>query len=91
MGCIQCIVPNPLDRGLVGLVTEHTLHCLQQPGVTRNLQTRIPGLGPKRRKQLVKEFGSVARVKSASVEDIAALPGFGPKLAQLIHDALNAG
>lgn len=51
----------------------------------------IPGLGPKRRKQLVKEFGSVARVKEASVEDIAALPGFGPKLAQLIHDALNAG
>ncbi|WP_293818272.1 excinuclease ABC subunit UvrC [uncultured Corynebacterium sp.] len=50
----------------------------------------IPGLGPKRRKQLVKEFGSVARVKAASVEDIAALPGFGPKLAQLIHDALNA-
>lgn len=51
----------------------------------------IPGLGPKRRKQLVKEFGSVMRVKQASVEDIAALPGFGPKLAQLIHDALNAG
>lgn len=50
----------------------------------------IPGLGPKRRKQLVKEFGSVMRVKQASVEDIAALPGFGPKLAQLIHDALNA-
>lgn len=50
----------------------------------------IPGLGPKRRKQLVKEFGSVARVKEASVEDIATLPGFGPKLAQLIHDALNA-
>lgn len=50
----------------------------------------IPGLGPKRRKQLVKEFGSVARVKAASVEDLAALPGFGPKLAQLIHDALNA-
>ena len=38
----------------------------------------IPGLGPKRRKQLVKEFGSVARVKAASVEDIAGLPGFGP-------------
>ncbi|SCX14710.1 excinuclease ABC subunit UvrC [Corynebacterium jeikeium] len=51
----------------------------------------IPGLGPKRRKLLVKEFGSVMRVKQASVEDIAALPGFGPKLAQLIHDALNAG
>ena len=51
----------------------------------------IPGLGPKRRKQLVKQFGSVAKVKQASVEDIAALPGFGRKLAQLIHDALNAG
>lgn len=51
----------------------------------------VPGLGPKRRQQLVKQFGSVAKVKQASVDDIAALPGFGQKLAQLIHDALNAG
>lgn len=49
----------------------------------------IKGLGPKRRKQLVKAFGSVAKVREASVEDIAALPGFGPSLAQVIHDALQ--
>lgn len=49
----------------------------------------IKGLGPKRRQQLVKAFGSVAKIKEASVEDIAALDGFGPSLAKLIYDSLH--
>lgn len=49
----------------------------------------IPGLGPARRKQLVSTFGSVAEVKEASVEDLTALNGFGPSLAQKIYDALH--
>lgn len=49
----------------------------------------IPGLGPKRRQQLVKYFGSVARIRQASVEEIAEVPGFGPALAQSVHDAVQ--
>ncbi|WP_288813869.1 excinuclease ABC subunit UvrC [uncultured Corynebacterium sp.] len=49
----------------------------------------IPGLGPARRKQLVKSFGSVAKVKEASVEELCELPGFGPSLAEKIYETLH--
>ncbi|MEX3514101.1 MULTISPECIES: excinuclease ABC subunit UvrC [unclassified Corynebacterium] len=50
----------------------------------------IPGLGPQRRKDLVKHFGSVKKLKQASVEEIAEVKGFGPKLAQTVFDGLQA-
>ena len=49
----------------------------------------IPGLGPQRRTDLVKHFGSVKNLKEASVEDIAEAKGFGPKLAQTVYDHLQ--
>lgn len=55
----------------------------------RSVLDDVPGLGPKRRAQLVKAFGSVAKVKAATVEEIAKLPGFGPQLAAAIHEALQ--
>ena len=48
----------------------------------------IPGLGPTRRKALLKHFGSVRKVREASVEEIAAVPGVGPKLAVTILGAV---
>ena len=37
---------------------------------------QIPGVGPTKRRALLTHFGSVQGVREASVEDIAALPGF---------------
>lgn len=51
----------------------------------------IPGLGAVRRAELVKHFGSVKKLKEAGVEEIAEVKGFGPKLAQTVHDALRPG
>ncbi|WP_099333066.1 excinuclease ABC subunit UvrC [Actinomyces minihominis] len=48
----------------------------------------IPGLGPARQKVLLKTFGSVKRIKAATVEEIAATPGFGEKLAAAVHSHL---
>jgi excinuclease ABC subunit C len=48
--------------------------------------TGIPGLGPKRSRQLLKEMGSLKRVKEATVEELAALKGIGPELARTIYD-----
>ncbi|AZA11491.1 excinuclease ABC subunit UvrC [Corynebacterium gerontici] len=50
---------------------------------------KVHGLGDARRKELVKHFGSVKKLKQASVEDIAQVRGFGPKLAQACFDALH--
>src|SRR5699024_2684353 len=49
----------------------------------------LPGLGPARRAALIKEFGSVKRLSSATVEEIAAVPGIGPKLAEAVHAHLT--
>lgn len=49
----------------------------------------VKGLGVARRQELVKHFGSVAKMKQASVEEIAAVKGFGPKLAQSVYAALH--
>src|SRR4029077_7508815 len=41
----------------------------------------LPGVGPKRRRALLRVFGSAKRVRDAPVEQIAAVPGIGPALA----------
>lgn len=49
----------------------------------------VPGLGEARVKVLLKHFGSVARLRRASVEDIADVPGFGPVLAAAVLERLH--
>jgi excinuclease ABC subunit C len=49
----------------------------------------VPGLGPARRQALLKHFGSVRKLTAASVEDIAAVPGIGPRLAATVSAALG--
>tara|TARA_B100001115_G_C15846832_1_gene427206 strand:- start:4046 stop:5902 length:1857 start_codon:yes stop_codon:yes gene_type:complete len=52
----------------------------------------IPGVGPKRRNALIKLFGSVQRIRAASTQDIANVPGFSLHLAEDIKRHLgNAG
>ncbi len=48
----------------------------------------IAGIGEERRRALLRHFGSLARVRAAAIEDIAALPGFGRALAERIKSAL---
>jgi excinuclease ABC subunit C len=42
----------------------------------------IPGIGPKRRRVLLERFGSVRRLRTATLEEVAALPGFSRALAE---------
>jgi len=49
----------------------------------------IPGLGPARVKELLRHFGSVARLKQAEIESIAEAKGIGPALAATIHERLK--
>lgn len=57
--------------------------------MTRSALDDVRGLGPTRRAQLVKAFGSVAKVREAGVEGIAGLPGFGLTLAEAVMQALT--
>jgi excinuclease ABC subunit C len=49
----------------------------------------IPGIGPARKKALLRRFGSLAKVRGATVEELAATPGIGPELAAAIQDQLQ--
>lgn len=49
----------------------------------------VPGLGQKRRQDLLKHFGSLKQIRQASVEALQAVNGIGPKLAHSIHETLT--
>ncbi len=52
--------------------------------------SEIPGLGPARVRELLRHFGSVARLRSATVDDIIEVKGIGESIARLIRDRLAA-
>ncbi len=48
----------------------------------------VPGLGDVRRKALLRHFGSVRRLRAATVDEVAEVPGIGRRTAAIIVDAL---
>jgi excinuclease ABC subunit C len=52
----------------------------------RSVLEEIPGIGEGRKKALLRHFGALKRVREATLEEIAAVEGFGPKQARLIHE-----
>lgn len=49
----------------------------------------IPGVGPTRKKALMKRFGSLTRIRAATEGELAKVPGIGPELAHSIHARLH--
>jgi len=50
----------------------------------------IPGVGPARRRRLLEQFGSLAGVRSATAQELAAVPGFSNALAERILEHLSS-
>jgi len=57
---------------------------------TTSVLEEIQGLGPKRRQQLLRQFGGLQEVARAGVEDLANVSGISRQLAQRIYDAFHA-
>ena len=53
-----------------------------------SLLDECPGMSPNRKQQLLKKFGSVTRIKAASAEEIAKLPGISKKSAEVLLEFL---
>lgn len=51
---------------------------------------QVPGIGAKRARTLLNKLGSMARIRAASTEEIAAVPGFNQKLAEMVKHHLAA-
>lgn len=62
---------------------------LRDKAMTASVLDEIPGVGPTRRKALIKAFGSVKRLRAATAEDVAAVKGIGRELAGDIVEFLG--
>ena len=56
-----------------------------------SLLEEIPGLGPKRRRELLRTFGGLQGVRRASIEDLSKVHGISRELARQIYERLNPG
>ncbi|MGI8675948.1 MAG: excinuclease ABC subunit UvrC [Nocardioidaceae bacterium] len=56
--------------------------------MVESILDEVPGLGEVRRKTLLRHFGSLKRLRAATVDDIATLPGVGARTAEAIVTAL---
>jgi excinuclease ABC subunit C len=59
----------------------------RKAGLTSELES-IPGVGPARRKALLKTFGSIEAIRAASLEELDAVPGLPHSVAKAIKDRL---
>ncbi len=59
--------------------------------MVESLLDDVPGLGEVRRRTLLRHFGSLRKLRAATVEEIAAVPGIGPRTATTIKEALEKG
>ncbi len=50
----------------------------------------VPGLGPKRRRELLRQFGGLQGVARAPVEDLAKVKGISRQLAKLVYETFHA-
>ncbi|MFN8621765.1 MAG: excinuclease ABC subunit UvrC [Chloroflexota bacterium] len=57
---------------------------------TKSILDDLPGIGPARKRALLRVFGTAKAVRGASVDDIAAVPGIGRPLAERIRAHLDA-
>jgi excinuclease ABC subunit C len=57
---------------------------------TQSILETVPGLGPRRRRELLKQFGGLQGVTRAGIDDLAKVHGISRKLAQSIYDTLHA-
>jgi excinuclease ABC subunit C len=62
---------------------------LREKGLLRSPLEGIPGIGEKRRLALLRVFGSMENVRSASVEEIEKIKGFNRKVAENLSSALR--
>ncbi len=63
---------------------------LRDKAMTVSILDEIPGVGPKRKKDIMRHFGSFKRLKAASVEDISQVKGVSVNLAEIIYEELKA-
>ena len=63
---------------------------LRDQRTSKSVLDEIPGIGPRRKRELLRRFGSVAGIRRASVDEIASVRGISKALAQRILEHVRA-
>lgn len=63
---------------------------LRDKAMTVSILDEVEGVGPTRKKAIMRHFGSMKRLRAASAEDIAAVKGVPEQVAQAVYDTLRA-
>ena len=63
---------------------------LRDKAMTVSILDEVEGIGPRRKKDIMKRFGSMKRLREASVEEIAAVKGVSEDVARALYDTLRA-
>jgi len=63
---------------------------LRDQKMTRSVLDDVPGLGPTRRARLLKEFGSVKRLRTVAEDDLVAIPWLPEKVARALYTGLHS-
>ncbi|HHX51347.1 MAG TPA: hypothetical protein GX711_07900 [Clostridia bacterium] len=61
---------------------------LREKGMKRSILDEVPGVGPKRKRALLRHFGSVAKIREASLEELLEIKGINKKVALAIKEYL---
>jgi excinuclease ABC subunit C len=62
----------------------------RQKARTRSPLEDVPGLGPKRRRELLRQFGGLQAVARAGVEDLERVKGISRQLAEAVYEHFHA-
>jgi excinuclease ABC subunit C len=81
------LVQRIRDEAHRSAITAHRNRRAQASVVSR--LDSVPGIGPARRKLLLTRFGSLEDIHQATIEELTAIPGITPTLAQAIKDHLD--
>ena len=63
---------------------------LRSKGQVRSILDDIPGIGPTRRKELMRHFQGIDDIKAATVEELSGLPGMNKKAAEQVYTFFHA-
>jgi excinuclease ABC subunit C len=63
---------------------------LRAKAQTKSMLDELPGVGPARKRALLKVFGSTKQMRGATIDEIAAVPGISRALAEKIRAGLDA-
>jgi len=59
--------------------------------MVRSVLDDVPGLGPVRRRRLLKEFGSVKRLRASTEQELVAVPWLPERVARSLYEHLHGG